>query len=57
MKYQIIVETTTHHVYEVEASSEKEAKEKLNETTYCITSYDPNWPNRQEPNIVSIEEI
>ena len=57
--YKIIVETRTYHDYFIDAETEEEAKEKFlaDDNPFCGGSYSPDWPDVQEPNIISIEEI
>ena len=57
--YSIIVETRTHHKYQIQALSLDEAlKDFLSNMDHtCLDSYPADWPEGQEPEIVSIIEL
>ena len=56
--YKIILETRTYHDYFINAETEKEAKEKFlaDNSSFCSSSYSPDWLDVRDPYIISIEE-
>ncbi len=58
MRFRIVVETVSHDVYEVEADNKKEAISLYHEgDSSLVQTYNPNWPDRQEPEVIIVEEI